>query len=400
MENSLTIAEWRVLVYGEGHRGPKPLAAAQALQENPEFAFEDPHAAGLESSIVDARPASSGMPPLAAVTHSSLSRLRPAAFLACARKLIALGADVNEGLALYGAAGKNHQPELTRLLLEAGANPNDNESVYHATETHDLSCLKLLIGAGASMKGTNSINHSLDRDDLACTQLLLDAGADPNEGHPALLWAIRRRRSLAHIEALLRAGADPNKRHGFGPSAYRMALYLGLPDIAARLREVADEAPSELDQFIAACARGDREEARRLKQPVPSYLHSLLPDAVAAGNTQGAKLMVEMGWPIAAKGGDWNATALNLAVFCGNAELARFLIQHGASWREMHGFGDDVSGTLHYAGVERPIPGGDWLACAKVLVEEGGMPVPSPELYRLAPALQAYFAALQSRGGS
>ena len=36
--------------------------------------------------------------------------------------------------ALYGAAGVIHDPELTRVLLEAGANPDDGESPYHATE--------------------------------------------------------------------------------------------------------------------------------------------------------------------------------------------------------------------------------------------------------------------------
>lgn len=36
--------------------------------------------------------------------------------------------------ALYGAAGVAHDPELTRILLGAGADPNDGESVYHSTE--------------------------------------------------------------------------------------------------------------------------------------------------------------------------------------------------------------------------------------------------------------------------
>ena len=36
--------------------------------------------------------------------------------------------------ALYGAAGVVHDLELTRVLLEAGANPDDGESVYHSTE--------------------------------------------------------------------------------------------------------------------------------------------------------------------------------------------------------------------------------------------------------------------------
>ncbi|WP_204324305.1 hypothetical protein, partial [Stenotrophomonas maltophilia] len=70
----------------------------------------------------------------------------------------------------------------------------------------------------------------------------------------------------------------------------------------------------------------------------------LLPDMTAEGGDAGARLMVERGWPIATKGGDWDASALNLAVFRGNAALTRFLLEHGASWTEEHGFGDNASG--------------------------------------------------------
>ena len=40
-------------------------------------------------------------------------------------------------------------PELTRLLLEAGADPDDGESLYHATEAEDPECLQLLLEHGA-----------------------------------------------------------------------------------------------------------------------------------------------------------------------------------------------------------------------------------------------------------
>jgi hypothetical protein len=397
----LNIQQWRVLVYGEGHRGPQPTQAQRELQAHPEFASEDPHAAGISDAIVDTADASSGMTALAAVTHSSLSRLRPDDFAACVRKLIALGADVNTGLALYGAAGKNHQAELAKLLLDAGADPNDNESVYHATEESSLTCLKLLLASGARAKGTNALNHSLDRDALECTQLLLEAGADPNEGNaPPLHWAIRHRRSMAHIDALLAAGADPRLANHHGLTPFRAALLYGLPEVAAKLREITGESVNEVDAFVSACARGDREEAERLRRPVPPIYAVMLPEAVASGNYRGAKLMVEMGWPVAARGGDWNATALNLAVFRGDPAMVKFLLEHGSSWEEKHGFGDNVCGTLSYASVERPHHFGNWLACAKALVEVGGMPVPSLEEYRFSPEVREYFGALQSIGGS
>jgi hypothetical protein len=51
---------------------------------------------------------------------------------------------------LYAATGLNNNPALALALLEAGANPNDSESLYHSTEHRDLACLKLLLRHGAT----------------------------------------------------------------------------------------------------------------------------------------------------------------------------------------------------------------------------------------------------------
>ena len=69
---------------------------------------------------------------------------------------------------------------MTALLLEAGANPDDDESVYHATETADHTCLRLLLAAGARVEGTNALAHALDTEDPAKVRLLLehDAGSE------------------------------------------------------------------------------------------------------------------------------------------------------------------------------------------------------------------------------
>lgn len=78
--------------------------------------------------------------------------------LACARALLDAGADPDASWehpeygpqsALYGAAGGAHEPRMTALLLEAGATPDDGESLYHAMEEPGLRCARPLLDAGA-----------------------------------------------------------------------------------------------------------------------------------------------------------------------------------------------------------------------------------------------------------
>src|SRR3954447_13486088 len=110
--------------------------------------------------------------PLLYPCHSAfLGGARTEGLVECARALLAAGADPDSSWehpefgslgALYGAAGVAHEPRMTALLLEAGADPNDDESVYHATETGDDTCLRLLLDAGARVEGTNALAHCLD----------------------------------------------------------------------------------------------------------------------------------------------------------------------------------------------------------------------------------------------
>jgi Ankyrin repeats (3 copies) len=347
------------------------------------------------------------LPPLVAITHSSLCQLPEfrERLYRCARLLLSAGADPNQRIglrwppasvsapdddhplsALYGAAGKNHDLELTKILLDAGADPNDGESLYHSLET--FTCIHLLLEHGARIAGNNALYRALDFDNLAALELLLEHGADPNEplvnsphtewGLP-LLWAIRRRRSRRHVAALVEAGADPSASTLSGVSAYSLALQLGLDEVAELIRENGGAKPiAEDDEFIAACARGDETAAQRIRSRRPDLPGSLreaqlrlLPDLAAEGGDEGARLMVKLGWPVAVRGGDWNASALNLAVFRGNVGLTRFLLEHGASWLEEHGHGDNLCGTLSWASCNEPIEDGDWAGCAQALLEHG-----------------------------
>ena len=420
-ERKDVIALWLHKAYGHDDQKEDPAAAAQGLQQIPDFVQGDLHLAcaiGDEETVrrsIAADPScvnrinsswrcpgckrDLGMPPLFAVTHTTLLRI-PAfrgQLYRCARMLLDAGADPNQSWrdrdtdplfsSLYGAAGKNHDAELTRMLLESGANPADGESLYHSIETDDHTCMRLLLEAGARVEGSNALHHQLDKDDIEGLRLLLQYTKDVNDpqseiGRP-LLWAIRRRRSPEHLKALLAAGADPKVKTKDGVSAYLFAVQFGLTEIALLLRDAGSEAVLSVeDQFLSACARVDRAEARRLLAAQPDIFSRMseaqlrqLPNLTETrSNDDAVRFMVELGWPISVRGGDWSASALNLAVFSGNAELTRFLLEHGSSWTERHGFEGDAGGILGWASRNEP-PGGDWVGCAKALVDHG-MPIP------------------------
>jgi ankyrin repeat protein len=424
-DHAARVRHWLRLVYsgdvdGRGIDRANPRIAARVLAESPDVAAGSPYLAcaiGDEDALRTATKADAAwvnrpggplrLPPLVAITHSSLCQVPEfrERLHRCARFLLSAGADPNQRIglrwppasvsapdddhplsALYGAAGKNHDLALTKLLLDAGADPNDNESLYHSLET--FTCTRVLLEHGARIGGSNALFRALDYDNLAALELLLQHGADPNEplvhsphtewGSP-LLWAIKRRRSGRHVAALLRAGADTAVSTRSGVSAYSLALQLGLSEVAELIRDHGGAKPiSEDEEFIAACARGDEAGAQRIRAGRPDLPGSLpqarlrlLPDLAAEGGDEGAKLMVKLGWPIAVRGGDWSASALNLAVFRGNVALTRFLLEHGASWQEQHGHDDNVCGTLSWASCNEPVEGGDWAGCARALLEHG-----------------------------
>lgn len=419
------VLQWLRLVYaGDVAGGPnraQPTVALRLLEDQPGLLAGDPYLACAIGDEAVLRRATTQdpawvhraggplrLPPLVAVTHSGLmalprfrERLR-----ACASFLIDAGASPDQSIgsrwapasleapnegerlsALYGAAGQNHDPELTMLLLDAGADPNDGESLYHSLETP--ACTRLLLEAGARVAGTNALHRVLDLDDLSTLQLLLAHGGDANElladtatATPGslLLWAIRRRRSVGHIEALLAAGFQADARTPDGTPAHTVALRFGLTEVALLLASKGGGAPlSESEAFIAACARGDEAAARTLQAAHPGLIDTLdqaqlrlLPELAAQGGCGDAvKLMVKLGWPIEVRGGDWDGSALNQAVFRGDADLARFLLEHGADWKARHGYGDNVCGTLSWASLNEPVEGGDWVGCAQAMLAHG-----------------------------
>lgn len=352
------------------------------------------------------------MPPLVAVTHSQLALEAEfeEGLLACVALLLERGADPDSAWvspqweqnalsALFGAAGRAYNARMTRVLLEAGANPDDGESLYHSCEAADGRITHLLLDAGARVTGTNALGRVLDFDKPELLRAMLAHGGDVNE-KPWMHHAILRGRGAEHMRILAEAGANLRAVDAGGTSLFRFAQLHGREDVLAILRAagVSEEMTAE-ESFVAACARGDEAAARALLGEAPGLLSRLtarqletMPQLAAAGQMDGVRTMVALGWPLEVRFG-WGATALNHAIFRGDAAMTRLLLDAGADWRTTHNFNNDNSlGTLSWAshntanGSDGPVVG-DYAGCARALVASG-VPLAAFDRYSFAPEVE------------
>ena len=428
--SSKKIEGWLRDVY-DGNAGARRIAM-RVLREQPALFRDDPWVAcatgGIEviesliasdANWVSATGGPLAMPPLVAVTHSRLIAepdLEPR-LLACAKRLLDAGANVDAAWvnpaypdfpqsALYGAAGLTHNVAMTTLLLDAGANPNDNESLYHSVESRDSACTRLLLRAGARVNGTNALARVLDFDKLEDLRAMLAHGGDVNE-RPLVHHAILRGRSIEHIRLLLDAGADTRRVNEHGVSLFRFALAFGRADVVDLLRAAGvDEPLDESELFVSACARGDEPAARAMLASTPDLIGHLtarelqmMPELASTGNIAAVRLMLALGWPREVKTA-WDATALNLAVFRGDAEMAELLLDSGADWRTRHGFNDNVFGTLAWASREMPMEDPaphDYEGCARTLLAHG-VPAPDAGAYGFSDEVTAIFEEWREAG--
>jgi ankyrin repeat protein len=317
--------------------------------------------------------------PLLYVCHSCF------ASPALARELLQRGADPNVTFtneygamsALYGAAGVVHDPELTRVLLEAGANPDDGESLYHATEAESPDCLRLLLEHGAETRGTNALAHALDDDRLEHVRALLEAGADPNEG-ALLAHAVRRGRGPDTLRLLAEHGAELDRPGGETwrgnvplRTPYQHAMLRGRLEEARTLAELG--ASTELDAAdaaVSAIARGERPTS-----PLPPVLDPDAQEVLILNALRGRlELVVEAVGPdfCGVVGGSPRGTLLHHAAWVGSPGTVEALLRLGA----------DPMGTTCAEGAS-PLawavhasrfhgePGRDFMAVAELLTAAG-----------------------------
>jgi ankyrin repeat protein len=304
-------------------------AVAVALDRDP---------GGLACEVSD-----TGKLPLSCCCHSACLRPqspRADAVLATIELLLERGAHPNEVhhneygamSVLYGAAGVAHNPAATRLLLERGANPDDGESVYHACEAQDTTCLEILLDAGATVRDTNALGNAM-RDPVKVRVLLEQGDLRPSD--PELRDALLYARDPAVVELLIAHGADLDARDRDGRTPYMRAARFK-SDATMKLLAAAG-ASTELDpaaDWVGAIVRGDLERAARVRAEHPEIVlghddKEELPRWASAGDDDVVARLIEAGVPLDARGID-DGTALHYAGMWGRASTVELLLAHGA----------------------------------------------------------------------
>jgi ankyrin repeat protein len=338
--------------------------AAQLLAAHPELAQENIYTAAAtgdadairtflarDPALVNAKGGPHRWEPLLYACYSRLD----APTLDAARVLLAAGADPNAGFlwhgnlppftALTGAfgggeGGANNPPHpqseaLARLLLDAGADPNDEQTLYNRHFRPDDTHLQLLLSYG------------LGRDKGGPWFRRFERLSSPARLLAEELWNGARLNFFGRVKLLVEHGADvntPGMRDGRTP--YEAASRAGNNDIAAYLLQhgARKVALTSTERFAAACVNGDSAEAQALLEQDPRLLDALglhgritlVHRAVEANRPEGIRLMADLGFEVGAMtqhdgvGMSLATTPMHNAAWAGHLEIIKLLIELGA----------------------------------------------------------------------
>ena len=349
--------------------------ARAVLDADPSLARHDLACACLTGEVEEvsrrlaARPAvvnePTGPSNWAPILYACFSRLlredsvRAPRIRAVARLLLDAGADPNafyinkDGwlqVALYGAAGIAGDPQLTRILLEAGADPTDeregyhgNEVLYHACEFPDPTCAMLVIDAGAKQEFVNrDLGRALNFPNPEMIEMFCTHGARASAGN--LHQAVWRRRPPRTVAALLDAGAPIDEPDERGVTPLQIAVRWGEAEVAALLRERGSNATVSPEDEALGAYLADAQQSPPAGLEV-ALLDEMLMSAVEGGYLEAMRRLLDVGSRI---DGNPESEGIPLGHACwrGRAEMARELVERRAVLQFRDG-GSAIGAALH-----------------------------------------------------
>jgi ankyrin repeat protein len=362
-----------------------------------------------------------------------LDRSRSDGFVAAATALLDAGASANTGWTeanhqpkpewesvLYGACGVAHHPGLTKLLLERGADPNDEETPYHAPETYDNTALKILVESDRLTVESLSmiLLRKTDWHDYDGIKWLLDRGVEADVmtrwGKTALHNAILSDNDLAIVELLLERGANPaavatRPERGSARSGHQTAIQMAarrgrgdVLDLFAR-RGMTPELHG-LERLLAACAQHDAAAVQSIAAHEPNTVRELQADGgrflawfAGVGNTDGVRLLLDLGLavdtPFVEGEGYFDVAPdslpIHVAAWRANHAALRLLIERGSPIDRRDGKGRTPLMLAVRACVDSYWQGRRTPESVKALLDAGASPadVPFPSGYEAVDAL-------------
>lgn len=320
-------------------------------------------------SVLDAEPTlatAAGGPrgwlPIHYVCHSAMAGdpVRETGLVAIARRLLALGADANTRFpwghhgvkrpVLWGAVAATRSLSLARVLLDAGADPNDGVTLPLAAGAGNIAALELLVACGADPNTPWATNgaaplyemlHWSGTSDGA--RWLLDHGADPDPVFPANgetpLHVVAANGNLDLADAFVRRGADVARPRADGRTPYAIAELNGRREMAEWLAaHGAARDLTDVDRLVAACSRGDRAAVDAMLEAQPTLASQIGdehygPFYRAAEHDDVAALdaMLACGFDPDRPDESIGKTSLHVAAMEGWPDAVRLLLARGAS---------------------------------------------------------------------
>ncbi|XVV00733.1 ankyrin repeat domain-containing protein [Actinosynnema sp. CA-248983] len=361
-----------------GEDGPGRWAAARRLAaEHPDLIGRDIWAAAAASrpddvgrllaeqpGLVAQRGGPFGWRPLFYLAYSRVDPAVPAErVLAVARLLLDAGADPNDGYLFdglpspftvltgvfgHGELGRERRPAhphwsaLGRLLLDAGADPHDAQTLYNRMFEPDDTHLELLFDYGLGTGDGGPWRRRIAELDPPARLL-----------RTQLRWAVEHHQP-ARVRLLVDHGVDfrspftddgPAWSPGDGRTPVELAQLNGDAEIADYLaaQGAVLPRPDPVRDLVAAALRGDRSALDRVRAEHPDAAAEarrsrpgLVVWAAARAGVEAVVLLVELGFDVNAYGrGDapveeaWE-TALHHSAMAGDVELTRRLLDLGA----------------------------------------------------------------------